>query len=302
MRLAHRAEIMLDRKNACSLCHASAVTSVPEFEGYRMCQNCGLTWCTEDDPNDLSGDWEERYYAREDVMHLHEDRKSGIEAIVARLDAVCPNRGWLLDVGTGLGLLLDVAARHGWSVEGIEPSITAAERAHKLTGAIIHNDLLENLGLTDRRYDAITILDTLRFVSDPLLFLQAARKLLKPGGVLLIRDVNRELLRRTKWLLNRSLTMNRKRKAFEQAQWFSPKSLNYALRAVELEAWVEPSPVFVESMATAGLGGSLSRRMIGFASSTIYRFSGHKLILSPNMLGFGRAALDSSSFSQTSHG
>ena len=279
----------VDRKNACSLCHSSIAFSVPEFEGYRICRTCDLTWCTEDDPSNLTSDWEKQYYGREDVFKLHEARRSGIEAIMARLNAVCPDRGRLLDVGTGVGLLMRVAAQAGWSVEGVEPSKRAAESARELTGATVYNDLLENLTLTDKHYDAITILDTLRFVPDPLAFLQAARKLLRPGGMLLVRDVNRELLRRTKWLLNRSLEMKRRRKAFEQAQWFSPKSLIYALQALGLQGWLEPSPVFVEPISAGGLMGSLLKRMIGLTSSMIYEVSAQRIIISPNLLAFGRA-------------
>ena len=278
----------MDRKNACTLCQTSIAVSAPEFEGYRICRTCELTWCIVDDPTDLIGEWENQYYGREDIVQLHEARRSGIEAIIARLNTVCPDRGHLLDVGTGLGLLMGVAAGEGWSVEGVEPSIRAAEWARKLTGATIYNDLLENLTLTDKHYDAITILDTLRFVPDPLAFLQTARKLLRPGGVLLVRDVNRDLLRRTKWLLNRSLTMKRRRRAFEQAQWFSPKSLLYALKAVGLQGWVEPSPVFVEPLSAGGLMGSLSRRLIGFASAALYQASAQRILISPNLLAFGR--------------
>src|SRR5215470_17620958 len=111
----------MDRKSACTLCQGSIELSVPEFDGYRICRVCDVTWCTEEDPPDPFGEWEDQYYGRDDVFKHHEARRSGMEAIIGRLNAVCPARGRLLDIGTGLGILMRVAARYGWSVEGVEP-------------------------------------------------------------------------------------------------------------------------------------------------------------------------------------
>jgi len=286
---------MVDRKAGCSLCRTSIRFSVPEFEGYRVCSNCDLTWSTEEDSGNLQADWENDYYGRTDIVKFHEARRSGIEAIVARLTAVCPGRGRLLDVGTGIGLLMRVAALAGWEVEGVEPSARAAQSARSLTGAIVYNEFLENLRLGAHRYDAITALDTVRFVPDPLAFLQAARNLLRPGGVLLLRDVNRQALRRTRWFWNGSLSMNRTRRGFDQAQWFSPKSFRYAFSLIGLEGWLEPSPFFVERISAGGRIGSFSKRAISRASSLAYALSAQRIILSPNLLAFGRAPNEKSS-------
>ena len=69
-------------------------------------------------------------------------------------------------------MLMRVAALSGWTVEGVEPSARAAEWARKFTGASVHNNLLERVKLPAAHYDAITILDTLRSVPDPLMFLR----------------------------------------------------------------------------------------------------------------------------------
>lgn len=217
-----------------------------------------------------------------------------MKAIVARLSVIQPNRGRLLDVGTGVGILMSAAAEAGWIVEGVEPSETAAEKARKLTGAPVYQGVLEALRLPEEHYDAVTIIDTLRSVPDPLAFLLSARRLLRPGGVLLVREVYRKIRRYYMRVLGRSegLKLEGTRRAYQPAQGFSPKSLLYALQAIGLEGWVEPSPIFAEPESGGGLRASLPKRAVGLASIAFYKTSGHRIILSPNMLAFGRAPVE----------
>jgi SAM-dependent methyltransferase len=214
-----------------------------------------------------------------------------MEAIVARLGAVHPDRGRLLDIGTGVGILMHAASKDGWLVEGVEPSETAAERARKLTGATVHSGLLEDVKLPEEYYDAVTIIDTLRSVPDPLAFLFSARRLIRPGGILLVREVYRTVRRYYSRLLGTSegLKLKGKRRAYQHAQGFSPKSLLFALHAIGLEGSVEPSPIFVELEAGGGLLSEISKRAVGLGSSALYQISRHRFIFSPNLLAFGRA-------------
>ena len=76
---------------------------------------------------------------------------------------------------------------------------------------------------------------------------------------------------------------------FEYGQCFSPRSLLYSLRAVGIEeAWVEPSPMFVESGSVARLASPLVKRAVSLLSRALYRGSGRRMIVSPNILAFGR--------------
>ena len=282
----------MNRSEACILCQTPITHSVAESEGYRICRKCDITWCLLEDPDNPADEWEKDYYGRSDILRLHESRRSGMEAIVRRLSSVYPHRGRLLDVGAGIGILMHTAARDGWLVEGVEPSKSAAERAGKLTGATVYNGLLEELELSEGYYDAVTILDILRSVPDPIKFLCCARRLLRPGGVLLIREVYRAVWQKWRWFKGRSLgnsTPEPRRRAFEYAQCFSPKSLLYAFRLVGLEGWIEPSPVFIEPAGERRFLASVSKQAIGLASNGLYKASARRLIISPNLLGFGRA-------------
>jgi 2-polyprenyl-3-methyl-5-hydroxy-6-metoxy-1,4-benzoquinol methylase len=282
----------MNRREACVLCRTPISHSKNESDGYRICQTCDVTWCTAEDPLNPIEEWETSYYGQNEILKLHEIRKSGMVQIIARLSRVRPQRGRLLDIGAGIGILMDAAIKDGWVAEGVEPSATAAERARKRTGAVVHEGLLEDTVLSEGCYDAVTILDILRSVPDPLKFLVAARRVLRPGGVLLIRENYRRIVQRSKWLIGRtagSHHLKNERRAYEYAQCFSPKSLMFALSKVGLDGWVEPSPVFVESAPKGGFIPTFAKRVVGAASATVYIASGHSLIVSPNLLAFGEA-------------
>lgn len=294
----------MNRTDHCILCDTPISRSVPELAGYRTCMNCDVIWCCVDDPTARTGDrgdWDKDYYGDDKVFQFHQTRKSAFEAIIARLRRLFPNRGRLLDIGTGLGFLIEAAAKDGWQVEGVEPSASAAEWARKLTDSVVHVGFLEDLKLVEGQYDVITMVDVLRTVSDPLTFLQTAKRLLRPGGVLLIRESNGKITRRTE-MFGLGFGMRLQGNAVGQSeaairrgvdsQVFSPKSLRYALQKVGLvEEWVEPSPVFVEPTVARG-GRSLIpmfKQVVSMISGTLYQVSGRRIVISPNVLAFGRA-------------
>jgi SAM-dependent methyltransferase len=281
----------MDRTESCVLCLAPAGPAPPGAGGYRVCAECDLAWRMVEDSPDPGGDWERHYYADNKVRMLHEKRISGLQSIARRITQVCPSRGRLLDVGAGLGIFMETMAQSGWSVEGAEPSGIAAQEARRRTKAPVHLGLLENLDLPEASYDAITFFDALRTVPDPMAFLRQARRLLRPGGTLIIREVHRRVeMSRERMRGLRGQWVSPGRRAYEYRQCFSPKSLSFAFERIGLsETWVEPSPVFAEPDGTESLAGSLFKRSLGWASGSAYLLSGHRIVLGPNLLAFGRA-------------
>ncbi len=109
-------------------------------------------------------------------------------------DAIAPHVGDLevLDVGCGAGDLVAWLARRGWRACGIDPSTdavaTASTRGVKASCATLEAwaDAPGHLG----RYGAITLLNVLEHVPDPLAVLATLQSLLAPGGVLTFRVPN----------------------------------------------------------------------------------------------------------------
>lgn len=92
-----------------------------------------------------------------------------------------------LDVGCGSGQFLRVARKFGWVAEGLEWDPETAARARAATGVTVH----DGDGLTavpiGRTYDLILMSHWLEHLEHPLDALQAARSLLAPGGVVVLR-------------------------------------------------------------------------------------------------------------------
>ena len=107
------------------------------------------------------------------------------------LEASVP-QGRILDVGCSAGYFLNVM--NGWERYGIEIPSIWAEMARKNYGDNIHVGTLEDSNYPAEFFDVITLQDTFDHLVDPLESLQVCRRLLKPGGRIVIKVHNIECL------------------------------------------------------------------------------------------------------------
>lgn len=109
-----------------------------------------------------------------------------------RLDLVerlAPERGRLLDVGAGIGTFLALARERGWSVAGTEVSDSALRLAESRHGLALVQSQLESADLRPG-FDVVTLWHVLEHVPSPFRTLRAARRLLSPGGLVVIAVPN----------------------------------------------------------------------------------------------------------------
>lgn len=130
-------------------------------------------------------------YSTEDVEQRWLRRREGFyHFLLGLLKEPCEGES-LLDVGCGFGHFLDCAAARGYASYGTEVSEEMADLARNRGGHNVSTKSLDDLQLPEDRFDAITFVDSFYYFEGPVTVLQQCRKLLKPGGELLMRVTNR---------------------------------------------------------------------------------------------------------------
>jgi ubiquinone/menaquinone biosynthesis C-methylase UbiE len=75
----------------------------------------------------------------------------------------------------------------GWEAMGVEISQRALDYARNVLGLTIHPGPLEKVGLPDNHFDAVTGFYVIEHLPLPKAFLMECYRILKPGGLLLLR-------------------------------------------------------------------------------------------------------------------
>lgn len=104
--------------------------------------------------------------------------------------------GRLLDVGCSNGRLLQDMCELGWQVSGVEVNEGAARFAREQRGLEVYNGTLHEAKFPDNYFEAITCSHVLEHFHDPLGELEEMRRILKPGGQLIIALPNWDSLGR----------------------------------------------------------------------------------------------------------
>lgn len=120
--------------------------------------------------------------------------RAKIDQLVDELFCSFPEGASILDVGCGTGEHLKRALSHGLKAAGVEPApamLAAARRG--VPEARIEDGVATRLPFGDAEFDAVIMIEVLRYLdrSDIELTLREARRVLRPGGKLLVTLVNR---------------------------------------------------------------------------------------------------------------
>lgn len=92
----------------------------------------------------------------------------------------------VLDIGCGNGQRLEVFKEAGCAVEGNETAPACVAYIRKRGGIPVHEGRIEGL-LPGRTYDLVTMFALLEHLTDPGAVVDAARRLLNPGGILIMQ-------------------------------------------------------------------------------------------------------------------
>ncbi len=183
----------------CPACSEDRALPLFEKQGFSIvrCQSCGLMYVNPRPmPEQIAALYSSVYFRSGEfdysgVQHLEhrEVKLANAELRLKLLGQYC-SKGCLLDIGCGGGFFVQAAGRRGWSSMGLEPSPRAARRAAREQQVRVIAGRLEEAPVLPGRFDVVTMFDVLEHVFCPRTFLLEARKLLGPGGLVLIETPN----------------------------------------------------------------------------------------------------------------
>lgn len=174
-----------------------------ESEQFRLatCQRCGNIYQNPRPTPETMG----RYYPENYVPFLKaiEDEPSpwqrfnrsvGRRRRCMAVHQAAGKPGRILDIGCATGIFLDGMRTLGWQAEGVEPTASAAHYAQQRFGLPVFEGLLEDAHFPDASFDAVTMWDVFEHVHDPQLTMAEIRRILKPGGMLVLSLPNPDSL------------------------------------------------------------------------------------------------------------
>ena len=98
--------------------------------------------------------------------------------------------GRLLDIGCGDGEFSYRIRKLGWAVEGLDFDAEAARLAEQRHGLKVNVCSVEEMAYPDDSFDAVTMNHVIEHLADPLAVLRNVRRILKPGGRLIVVTPN----------------------------------------------------------------------------------------------------------------
>lgn len=126
-------------------------------------------------------DWIEQEFESEAKDYI-------FKIVLSELEHCTPSdRRRLLDVGAHVGRLIYLAHRSGWQAEGIELNPRTSAFAARKTGLPVHQVNAHSLAREAKRYNAVTLLDVLEHIPDPITLLAALRELLESQGWIAVK-------------------------------------------------------------------------------------------------------------------
>lgn len=187
----------------CGLCGESKWTLVTQLRGFGenfqvvRCQGCELIR-TNPRP---SPEWKEHFYnpdyngyaeslGRDFVYAPDLTRRVGYRRLLDFLRPEAPPSASLLDVGCAAGLFVKEAVDHGFDAFGCDYSEEAVAYSKEHLGVRTFRSPAEAIDAPDNRYDVVTLLQVFEHLPDPMRVLHELKRVLKPGGMLVLETVN----------------------------------------------------------------------------------------------------------------
>jgi len=176
---------------SCPFCNQSETRSLHREGVFQMvtCASCQFVYLNPRPAEEALLEFYQDYLPRE--TSSIEDWKRMMGPIFRRSSRLIrrynKDKGRLLDVGTGFGFFLAEMKHQGWEVEGVEISQKGINYGREVLKLTVHPGPLEAIGFPEKVFDVVTAFYVIEHLPDPMAFLRECYRILKPGGLLLLR-------------------------------------------------------------------------------------------------------------------
>jgi len=190
-----------ERITRCPLCANGDISFKYHIDKYKIkfntdiCNNCGFIFMNPLPKNNVIEEFysEDYFRGRADYSYIDEREIKKYSRYVwdrrVRIIHKYAGEGNFLDIGCSFGGLLESAAKY-YTPYGIELSEYAFSHAEKLFGKNIHHGTLSDHKFDDNFFSAITMIELIEHLPDPVHAINQCFKILRPGGVLVVQTAN----------------------------------------------------------------------------------------------------------------
>lgn len=191
----------------CALCGARDTKRLyTKFSwGIERCRRCGLIYANPRAPEEtILARYSSAYFWNEYLpavsapggnydLDYQDQRHAAMLALVRRHS---PQGRRMLEVGTGAGLFLKAAQRAGWDTAGLELSTEGSAFARDRLQLDVRTERAEEMSFPAGSFDVAVMFDVIEHLFDPITVLEATRRAVAPGGILVVSTPNYNALSR----------------------------------------------------------------------------------------------------------
>jgi 2-polyprenyl-3-methyl-5-hydroxy-6-metoxy-1,4-benzoquinol methylase len=179
----------VDETTDCPYCQTISYVGFPfSSRIYYRCPSCDLIFAKYQSETKTIDYYQTRYFDEYSGDQMSGQRTNIYRHILDVLEDY-KDPGSLLDVGCGCGFFLEEASKRGWHIFGVDPSLKSIDYARSIVGNTVVCGTLDDVP-TDRRYDAIVLINVLDHMVDAWQQLKKTQDRLAPAGILYLRFPN----------------------------------------------------------------------------------------------------------------